>query len=116
VPDVGLLAEVVVDAQDIYRPLGIPPDIPESHLRAVADFLKRASGFGTKKRIADLRLVASDMDWTHGDGPEVTGPAEALVMLMAGRLAAMGDLAGEGKPTLARRCASVTLTFTVAGT
>jgi hypothetical protein len=91
-------------AQDIYRPLGIQREIPESDLRAVADFLTRVSGFGTKKRVAGLRLVASDMDWTHGDGPEVTGSAEALVMLMAGRLAVLGDLTGEGRPTPATRC------------
>ena len=44
------------------------------------------------------------MDWSHGDGPEVKGPAEALVMTMAGRLVALDDLSGEGTATLAAGC------------
>ena len=59
--------------------------------------------FGAKKRIAGLKLTATDMDWSHGNGPEVTGPAEALVMMMAGRLVALDDLSGEGKTTLVTR-------------
>ena len=47
--------------------------------------------------------MATDMDWSHGNGPEVTGPAEALVMMMAGRLVALDELTGEGKITLVTR-------------
>ena len=36
-------------------------------------------------------------------GPEVTGPGEALVMMMAGCSVALNDLSGEGKVTLATR-------------
>jgi hypothetical protein len=43
------------------------------------------------------------MDWSYGHGPEVRGPAEALVMMMAGRSAALDDLSGEGKAALAAR-------------
>jgi len=43
------------------------------------------------------------MDWSHGNGPEVRGPAEALVMMMAGRVLALDDLSGEGKTALATR-------------
>jgi hypothetical protein len=50
-----------------------------------------------------LKLVASDMNWCHGSGPEVTGTAEALVMMMAGRGVALDDLSGEGKAVLAAR-------------
>jgi uncharacterized protein (TIGR03083 family) len=103
VPGVGLLADVMIHAQDIYRPLGIKGDIAESHLRLAADFLVKASGFGTKKRIAGLRLAATDVDWTHGQGPDVTGPAASLVMVMAGRRHGLDDLSGEGKAVLAAR-------------
>jgi hypothetical protein len=86
------------------RPLGISRDLPEAHLVAVADFVKDdARIFGAKKRIVGLRLTATDMDWSHGNGPEVTGPAEALVMMMAGRLVALDDLSGEGKAALVTR-------------
>jgi uncharacterized protein (TIGR03083 family) len=95
------LMHVLIHGQDICRPLGIERDLPEAHLVAVADFVKDdVHIFGAKKRIAGLRLTASDMDWSYGHGPEVTGPAEALVMMMAGRLVALNDLSGDGVITL----------------
>jgi hypothetical protein len=71
----------------------------------VADFVKDDIHlFAAKKRIAGLQLTATDMDWSHGHGPEVTGPAEALVvMMMAGRLVAFDDLSGGGTADLATR-------------
>jgi uncharacterized protein (TIGR03083 family) len=98
------LMHVLIHGQDMCRPLGITRDLPEAHLVPVADFVKDdVHIFGAKKRIAGLKLSATDMDWSHGDGPEVTGPAEALVMMMAGRSVALDDLSGEGKPALATR-------------
>jgi uncharacterized protein (TIGR03083 family) len=98
------LMHVLVHGQDICRPLGITRDLPEAHLVPVADFVKEdVHIFGAKKRIAGLKLRATDMDWAHGNGPEVTGPAEALVMMMAGRMIALDDLSGEGKSVLVTR-------------
>ena len=98
------LMHVLVHGQDICRPLGITRDLPEAHLVPVADFVKDdVHIFGAKKRIAGLKLTATDMDWSHGNGPEVTGPTEALVMMMAGRLVALDDLSGEGKAALVTR-------------
>ena len=95
------LMHVLIHGQDMCRPLGIERDLPEAHLVAVADFVKDdVHIFGTKKRIAGLKLTATDVDWSHGNGPEVTGPAEALVLMMAGRLVAVDDLTGEGKAAL----------------
>ena len=95
------LMHVLIHGQDMCRPLGIERDLPEAHLVPVADVVKDdVRVFGTKKRIAGLKLTATDMDWSHGNGPEVTGPAEALVMMMAGRLVAVDDLTGEGKAAL----------------
>ncbi len=98
------LSHVLIHGQDMCRPLGITRDLPEAHLVPVADFVKDdVHRFGTKKRIAGLKLTATDMDWSHGNGSEVTGPAEALVMMMAGRLVALDDLSGEGKAALFTR-------------
>jgi uncharacterized protein (TIGR03083 family) len=98
---------VLIHGQDICRPLGIRRVLPEGHLVPVADFVKNdVHIFGAKKRIAGLTLTATDMDWSHGSGPEVTGPAEALVMMMAGRLVALDDLSGEGKVALATRASA----------
>ncbi|MGO9854272.1 MAG: maleylpyruvate isomerase family mycothiol-dependent enzyme [Acidimicrobiales bacterium] len=98
------LMHVLVHGQDMCRPLGIKRDLPVAHLVPVADFIKDdVHIFGAKKRIAGLKLTAIDMDWSHGNGPEVTGPAEALVMMMAGRVVALDDLSGEGKAALVTR-------------
>ena len=34
-------------------------------------------------RVRGVRLVASDLDWSFGRGPEVRGPAEAILMTVA---------------------------------
>ncbi|HXW35468.1 MAG TPA: maleylpyruvate isomerase family mycothiol-dependent enzyme, partial [Acidimicrobiales bacterium] len=97
------LTHVLIHGQDICRPLGIRRELSEEHLRPVADFVATSFIFRAKKRIARVELRATDMDWSHGEGPEVTGPAEALVMMMAGRLVALDDLSGEGKRALDSR-------------
>ena len=98
------LMHVLIHGQDICRPLGINRDLPEAHLLPVADFVTDdVHVFGAKKRIAGVKLTATDMDWSHGSGPEVAGPAEALVMMMAGRSVALDDLSGEGKAALVTR-------------
>jgi len=74
-------------------------------LLLVADFVKDDRLIlHAKKRISGLKLTVTDIDWSNGDGPEVTGPGEALVMMMAGRVVALDDLSGEGKATLVGRC------------
>jgi uncharacterized protein (TIGR03083 family) len=105
VKPVGALAENVTHSQDIRRPLGKPRQIPEEPLRLSLDYMaaQGASFLPNKKRIAGLKLQATDLDWTHGDGPVVTGSGEALLMAIAGRKAALADLGGEGKDTLASR-------------
>ena len=92
---------VLIHGQDMCRLLGITRDLPEAHLVPVANLVKNDIHlFGAKTRIAGLKLTATDMDWSHGSGPEVRVPAEALVMMMAGRLVALDDLSGEGRSTL----------------
>jgi uncharacterized protein (TIGR03083 family) len=97
----------LVHHQDIRRPLGRPRAIPEERLVAALDLLPRIKTplFATKPKVAGLRLVATDVDWTAGDGPVVEGPGEALIMAVAGRGEAMGELSGAGVPTLGERIA-----------
>ena len=56
-----------------------------------------------RRRSCGLRLVATDMDWTWGDGAEVRGPGEALLMAANGREQTLLDLTGPGLETLIRR-------------
>jgi hypothetical protein len=47
--------------------------------------------------------VATDASWSYGDGPEVRGSAEALLLLLFGRRPAPGELGGPGAEVLAAR-------------
>jgi uncharacterized protein (TIGR03083 family) len=98
------LGETIVHSEDIRRPLGIKRDYPTDAAVQVANFYKGSNLIiGTKKRIAGLRLSATDADWAHGDGPEVSGPIVSLVMAMAGRRTLSEDLTGDGVSTLRSR-------------
>ena len=50
-----------------------------------------------------VALRATDTDWQHGSGPEVTGPMIALLLAMTGRKAALDDLKGDGAAVLRER-------------
>jgi hypothetical protein len=70
----------------------------------LADFYKGSNlVVGTKRRIEGLTLRATDADWSHGSGPEVSGPIMPLVMAMTGRRAALDNLTGDGVATLRAR-------------
>lgn len=92
-----------VHHQDIRRALDRPRTIPADRLARVLPLIPGNPRLGAGRRIRGLRLRATDVDWTHGQGAEVTGPGEALMMAMTGRPAALADLAGPGKDTLAQR-------------
>ncbi|MEI7547188.1 MAG: maleylpyruvate isomerase family mycothiol-dependent enzyme [Actinomycetota bacterium] len=102
----GLL-DHVVHHQDMRRPLGLPREIPEERLVAALGVAPGLSGFvGSKKRATGIRLVATDVDWSHGDGPEVRGTGEALLLAVTGRTVALDELTGEGMATLRGRLAA----------
>lgn len=98
------LGEVVLHAEDIRRPLGIVHSYDIAALRRTADFYKDSNAVaGAKRRIKGLRLRSVDVDWSTGDGPEVTGPILSLTMAMTGRAVALDDLDGDGLGTLRAR-------------
>jgi uncharacterized protein (TIGR03083 family) len=94
----------LIHHQDIRRPLERPRTIPADRLVAALDAMPTIGGFvKSKQRMAGLRWTATDVDWTHGDGPEVLGPAEALILLSSGRRTPIGDVSGDGVATLRER-------------
>ena len=101
----GMIALVdgMIHHQDIRRSLGRPRTVPADRLERVLGLVPGNPRLGAGRRIRGLRLRATDIGWTHGRGPEVTGPGEALLMAMAGRPAALKDLSGPGLGTLAER-------------
>ncbi len=96
------LTDGLIHHQDIRRPLGLPRDIAAERLLVALPFACTAPTIGARRRIRGLRLVATDLDWSTGSGPAVEGPAEALLMAIAGRRVA-GELSGPGRPTLDQR-------------
>jgi uncharacterized protein (TIGR03083 family) len=102
-PQEGLV-DHVVHHQDMRRPLGLPRQVPEVRLTAALDAASAISGFvGAKKRAAGLKLVATDVDWSHGDGPEVHGTGEAILLALTGRPVVLDELTGDGVATLSER-------------
>jgi uncharacterized protein (TIGR03083 family) len=103
-PVMTLLGEVIVHTEDIHRALDGYATHPVEHLIAVTDFYKRSNLIiPAKKRVAGLKLRATDTAWTSGDGQEVSGPLVAILMAITGRTVALDDLAGDGVATLRQR-------------
>jgi uncharacterized protein (TIGR03083 family) len=103
-PVMAMLGEIIVHGEDIRRPLGLGHQASQTALIALAESWKNSNLLiGSKRRIAGVRLRATDCDWVHGDGPEVSGPLNSLVLAMTGRKGSHGDLAGDGLSVLASR-------------
>ena len=97
------LLDVTIHHQDIRRPLGVPRQIPAERLRRVLGDSLRTPELPGWHLARGVRLTATDLDWSHGRGPEVSGPAEALLMALSGRQSAVGELTGPGQQILVRR-------------
>ncbi|HEX3796042.1 MAG TPA: maleylpyruvate isomerase family mycothiol-dependent enzyme [Acidimicrobiales bacterium] len=96
------LSEVLVHGQDIRIPLGLDDTSAIESWAAALDFLvmpKARRGF-VSRSLQGFHFVASDIDWSHGTGDEVRGPAVALALAMMGRKARLEDLAGPGASRL----------------
>jgi uncharacterized protein (TIGR03083 family) len=97
------LVDGTVHHQDIRRALGHPRTVPPDRLERILPLAPGNPRLGAGRRIRGLRLTATDVAWEHGDGPEVSGTGEALLMAMTGRPQAVGELSGSGQTTLAQR-------------
>jgi len=99
------LTDGTIHHQDIRRALNLPRTIPAHRLAPVLDFALGAPTLPAKKNAKGLSLNATDVHWSSGEGQEVTGPGEALLMAIAGRPAALDELSGPGLATLKQRVA-----------
>ncbi|MDQ1380711.1 MAG: hypothetical protein QOJ71_1430 [Actinomycetota bacterium] len=98
------LGEVMVHGEDIRRSQGGRGEHPAEHLVTLAEMYKKTGApLRAKKRVAGLKLRATDVDWSTGEGPEVTGPCMSLILGMVGRIGALTDCEGPGLETLRTR-------------
>ena len=94
----NVLFDVLVHGQDIAIPLGLDLPVPPP---AAAEGASRVWAMGwpfhAKRRLAGLRLTATDVDWAAGAGADVHGPIVALLLLLTGRTATAAPmLTGDG--------------------
>ena len=96
------LVEEIVHGEDIRRVVGLKRDYPdEAVARSLLQQTRMPASFGgAKELVTHVRLTATDLDLTVGDGPEVKGPALALLLAITGRRVALSDLAGPGVAVL----------------
>lgn len=97
-PEEMSVTDVAIHTQDVRRPLGLPGDLDESILRTALDFLtthKKATLLIDRRAIDGLRFEATDIGWSFGEGDEIIGTAEAIMMGLANR-PVLNDLTGDG--------------------
>ncbi|MEV4629481.1 maleylpyruvate isomerase family mycothiol-dependent enzyme [Micromonospora sp. NPDC049523] len=98
------LTDILVHGQDITRPLGHERPPPAERALPVLRHVWTSFFYGNRKRFAGLRLVATDADWSAGDGPrQVSGPAGDLLLVLTGRRAGLTGLTGDGRAEVATR-------------
>ncbi|BCK59239.1 maleylpyruvate isomerase family mycothiol-dependent enzyme [Nocardia wallacei] len=99
------LMDVLVHGQDIARPLRRSLPLLPEHAVPVLHYVVGNRFLGAPARLSGLKLVATDMDWESGTGPEITGKAADLLLAATGRPVALEQLAGPGAGVLAHRIA-----------
>lgn len=91
------LLDILVHGQDIVRPLGRQLRPPTEAARTAADWAwQRRFPFFPSRRLRGIRMVADDIAWERGKGPDLRGPIGSLLLLSTGRTAGLTDVAGPG--------------------
>jgi uncharacterized protein (TIGR03083 family) len=89
ITDLEPLIDILVHNQDIARPLGVDHPIPAEAAAAAADrVLTTPAGLRRWKSPRGVRLVATDTDWSYGEGDEVAAPMGSHLLFLTGRLSA----------------------------
>jgi uncharacterized protein (TIGR03083 family) len=101
-----LLGDHITHELDVIFALGREPEIPADALVAVLNTQVRVPNpfVPAFRNSRELRLIATDADWTYGErGPMVRGCAADLVSVLGSRPARVARLNGDGADMLASR-------------
>jgi uncharacterized protein (TIGR03083 family) len=108
------LIDIVVHGQDMAIPLGRSLPVPAAVASTAASRVWDCQASRRGRRMAKvfrplpydgLRLVATDTDWSVGEGAEIRGPVLALLLLLTGRQVVLPQLEGPGAAVLVDRLA-----------
>jgi len=100
------LTDILVHGQDIALPLGRRHDMPPEAAAVAASrvlSMRWPPPLPSARAVAGCWLTATDVPWSAGTGPEIRGPMSALLLICAGRLAALSQLSGDGLANLRDR-------------
>lgn len=100
------LTDILVHGQDIAIPLGRRLEMPPEAAAIAASrvlSMRLPPPLPSARKAAGFRLTATDTSWSAGEGPDVRAPMGALLLVCAGRLAALPRLSGDGAAGLAAR-------------
>jgi len=92
----GALNHVVIHSLDITAPLGESRRASDTAIRTVLDDLTDGGAhahFGTD--VQGRSLHATDIDWSYGSGPQLSGTAADLALHICGRTVPSSHLDGE---------------------
>jgi uncharacterized protein (TIGR03083 family) len=99
------LIDIIVHGQDIAIPLRRRLDVPTEAAATAATQVWSCQASRKGRLLARVfrpvpyhsyRLIATDTEWSVGDGPEIRGPILAILLLLTGRTAGYTQLAGPG--------------------
>jgi uncharacterized protein (TIGR03083 family) len=97
----GALSHDVIHGLDITWPARAEYPIPEGALTAVLESIISPgpeTHFGVP--IKNVRISATDLDWTCGDGAPLAGRARDLILLLAARRVPQDRFSGDGLPVV----------------
>lgn len=108
-PGLGFAAplnDLIIHRRDMFLPLSIEYETDPDLVRLSLDKAVAKGMFGmvnSHKLLKGLSFTATDLDWTYGGGPEISGPGLAMAHAMWGRRQSLSELRGPGLDALATR-------------
>jgi uncharacterized protein (TIGR03083 family) len=89
------LTHDVIHGLDFTFPLGLGRMVPADRIKLVLDAVTSPAALSHfDVDLAGIRLVADDLDWSYGAGEPLSGPAQNLLLAIAGRKLPRGALRG----------------------